>query len=186
MQGRDGAAMVSQDIQDRREAYLEIMHAHGTKSPAEISASIRETQSQLLDVLNGWSDADALWKPAPAEWCIRDLALHAMFTERLVAKLVHYTARGAFPPAADLAGAGIGMMPADDGRAYRQVLDDLRAANDALIETVGELRGEPDVKTQATHPFFGPLNCLEWAGFQRVHDLDHIQHAEKIRAGYAR
>ena len=177
--------MVSQDIQDRRDAYIEIMRAHAEKSPAEISDSVRETQSRLLGVLDGWTDADALWKPAPDEWCIRELALHALFTERLVAKLVHYTARGAFPPAADLEGAGIGMMPADDGREYRRVLDDLRAANEALVATLQEIPDEPDMKMQAAHPFFGRLNCLEWAGFQRVHDLDHIQHAEKIRAGFA-
>jgi hypothetical protein len=26
------------------------------------------------------------------------------------------------------------------------------------------------------------LNCKEWAAFQRVHDEDHVQHAEKILA----
>ncbi len=177
--------MVSQDIRDRRDAYVEVMRAHAKQSPAAIIASVRETQGRLLNILDGCADADAVWKPAADEWCIRDLALHAMFTERLVAKLVHYAARGAFPPAADLEGAGIGMMPADDGREYRRVLDDLRAANEMLVETLAELPVQPDMKMQMTHPFFGPLNCLEWAGFQRVHDLDHIQHAEKILAGLA-
>jgi hypothetical protein len=78
------------------------------------------------------------------------------------------------------------MMPADDGREYVRVLDELRAANVALVETLAGLPEQPDMTMQVPHPFFGPLNCLEWAGFQRVHDLDHIQHAEKIRAGYAR
>jgi hypothetical protein len=178
--------MVSQDIQERRDAYVAIMRDHAKKSPDEIADSVRETQGLLLSVLDACTTADALWKPAPEEWCIRELALHAMFTERLVAKLVHYTARGGFPPAEDLEGAGIGMMPADDGREYVRVLDELRAANVALVETLAGLPEQPDMTMQVPHPFFGPLNCLEWAGFQRVHDLDHIQHAEKIRAGYAR
>jgi hypothetical protein len=30
------------------------------------------------------------------------------------------------------------------------------------------------------HPWFGELNCREWAVFQRVHDEDHIRHAGKM------
>ena len=46
------------------------------------------------------------------------------------------------------------------------------------------LAADPESRLDGTvnHPFFGPLNCLEWAGFQRVHDLDHIQHARRIIA----
>ena len=70
-------------------------------------------------------------------------------------------------------------MPAER---FRQVLDDLRDANAGLLESVRSLPPEPDREMRLPHPFFGPLTCLEWAGFQRVHDLDHIQHAQKIIA----
>jgi hypothetical protein len=77
------------------------------------------------------------------------------------------------------------MMPADDGRSYEHVLEDLRARNADLLRAVESLPAQPDVEMRLPHPFFGPLNCLEWAGFQRVHDLDHIQHAHKILATLA-
>jgi hypothetical protein len=54
--------------------------------------------------------------------------------------------------------------------------------NGALVESLQGLPDEPDMEMKLPHPFFGPLNCLEWAGFQRVHDTDHIQHAGKILA----
>ena len=86
------------------------------------------------------------------------------------------------PPAEDLEGAGIGMMPKEDGRPLGEVLEELGRRNGELLEAVRSLPEEPDVEMKVPHPYFGPLNCLEWAGFQRVHDTDHIQHAEKILA----
>jgi hypothetical protein len=43
----------------------------------------------------------------------------------------------------------------------------------------------PNLELKAAHPFFGMLNCAEWAVFQRVHDEDHAQHAQKIIAATA-
>jgi len=74
-------------------------------------------------------------------------------------------------------------MPEDGGIGYREILADLEAVNKDLLEAVRSLPDEPDREMKLAHPIFGPLNCLEWAGFQRVHDSDHIQHAEKILAG---
>jgi hypothetical protein len=172
--------MVSQDIQDSRDVYLQLMHDHGRKSPSDIVASVRETQGELLAIFNSVDEPRALATPAADEWSLRDLALHAVFTERLIGKLIHYTARGSVPPREDLEGAGIGMMPAPDDRPYAEVLADLATMNAALLDAVRNLPEQPDLEMQVPHPFFGPLNCLEWAGFQRVHDTDHIQHARKI------
>jgi len=177
--------MVSEDIQANRERYVAIMDRHGTMSPEEIVASLSEKQAELLTVFSSVSVEQAVRNPAPEEWSLLELARHAAFTERLVGKLVHHMARSAFPPTVDLEGSGIGMMPADDGRGYAEVLDDLALKNTALLDAVRGLPDEPNVEMKAPHPIFGPLNCKEWAGFQRVHDLDHIQHARKILAGMA-
>ena len=156
------------------------MHDHDTKSREQIIESVRETQAELLGIFSGTSAARAARKPADDEWSLHELALHAVFTERLIAKLIHHAARGTNPPAEDLEGAGIGMMPKDSDRTYEEVIDDLRRVNEDLLDAVRGLPEEPDREMKPAHPFFGPLNCLEWAGFQRVHDTDHIQHAEKI------
>jgi len=174
--------MVSEDIQRRRDEYLELMRAHASKTPVEIIASLTETQSALFAILSAIPDERAMRKPAPDEWCLHQLANHAAFTERLVAKLVQHGARGELPAPADLEGAGIGMMPPDDDRTYRDVLAELERNNAALLAAVRDLPPDPNLEFEIPHPFFGPLNCLQWAGFQRVHDLDHIQHAEKILA----
>ena len=174
--------MVSEDIERRREEFLLIMREHGKKSPAEIVASVSETQAALLEVFSSVPEAQAVRRPAPDESCLQELAEHAVFTERLIGKLVHYVARSSMPPAEDLEGAGLGMMPTHAARPYAEIMEDLQRVNAALLSAIENLPKEPDREMKVPHPFFGPLNCLEWAGFQRVHDLDHVQHAEKILA----
>jgi hypothetical protein len=173
-------AMVSEDIIAARDQYVAIMSDHGKKAPDAIIASLRETQAGLLATFRSASEAQAQQKPSPDEWNLLELARHAEFTERLIAKLIHHLARSSTPSAEDFSGAGIGMMPKDDNRGFAQVLDDLVRRNEDLLNAVSRLPEAPDREMKLPHPFFGPLNCLEWAGFQRVHDLDHIQHARKI------
>ena len=177
--------MVSDEIQANRERYLQIMQRHATMTGDAIVDSVRETQDELLAIYDAVDDEVARRKPAADEWSVHELALHTVFTERLIAKLIHYTARGSMPTAEDLEGAGLGMMPEGDTRPYRAVVDDLRRTNEALLDSVRGLPEQPDTEMKLPHPFFGSLNCLEWAGFQRVHDLDHIQHVRKIIAAVA-
>ncbi|MEX0785312.1 MAG: DinB family protein [Dehalococcoidia bacterium] len=174
--------MVSEDIVANRDRYLAIMHGHATMPPEAIIESLRETQSELLAIFGSAGEALAGHKAAPDEWSLHELALHAWFTERLIAKLVHHMARGVVPPAEDLEGAGIGMFPVGDTRTYSQVVAGLRQQNEDMLDALRGLPGTPDMDMKLPHPYFGPLSCLEWAGFQRVHDLDHIQHARKILA----
>jgi hypothetical protein len=178
----DVLALISDDIQANRERYLAIMHEHGTMQPDSIIESLRETQDELLSIFRSATEEQSRTKPAPGEWSLHELAVHAVFTERLIAKLIHHAARGTVPSAEDLEGAGIGMMPKGADRPYSEVLDDLERKNADLLEAVRDLPENPNTEMRPPHPFFGPLNCREWAGFQRVHDLDHIQHARKILA----
>ena len=51
--------IVSQDIEQRREQYLLMMHDHGTKSREQIIESVRETQAELLGIFSGAGRAEA-------------------------------------------------------------------------------------------------------------------------------
>jgi len=175
--------MVSDDIRGRREEYTQLMRHIGQMSPGEIIPQVAETQGRLLALLRPVGEERAARAPAEGEWCLRELTLHAAFTERLVAKLVQCLSRGEMPAREDLEGAGIGMMPAGDGASFREAVRRLEEMNASLLEAVRGVPAEPDLELRLPHPFFGPLNSLEWAGFQCVHDLDHIQHAQRILAG---
>jgi hypothetical protein len=62
------------------------------------------------------------------------------------------------------------------------LIERLRGSNERLLDAIAAMPDEPDTNAVSSHPFFGDLNCLEWAVFQRVHDADHTQHAQKILA----
>jgi hypothetical protein len=174
--------MVSDDITERRDEYIALIRATGRMAPTEVVAAVSETQGELLSLLRAVGEERAARSPAAGEWCLRELAAHAAFTERLVAKLVHCMARGEMPTREDLEGAGIGMLPPADERMFAEVVRELEEMNAALLDAVRGVPEEPNMELRLPHPFFGPLHCLEWAAFQRVHDLDHIGHAKKILA----
>ncbi len=121
-------------------------------------------------------DATAGRQPAAGEWSLRELVRHVITSGAGVAHVIETTSRGQEPR-----GRGsIGMMADDGGEPYPALIERLRETNQRLLNVIAALPAEPDMTVLAPHPFFGDLNCLEWAVFQRVHDMDHIQHAGKI------
>jgi len=70
----------------------------------------------------------------------------------------------------------------DDAGTYAALIERLHVANAKMLAAIRGLPADADTETKSPHPFFGELNCYEWAVFQRVHDSDHIQHAQKIIA----
>jgi hypothetical protein len=76
------------------------------------------------------------------------------------------------------------MLLEDDGRPFAEYVAELRDVNARMLAAIDGLPTDDSINTTMTaaHPFFGELNCLEWTVFQRVHDEDHVQHAQKILA----
>jgi hypothetical protein len=170
--------MVAEDVRVRVLGYIQ----HQSQKPHDaIAALVSESQKRLYDLVSPVSDEVARRKPAPDEWCIRELLLHVVDSEGAVARLVETLARGEARP-----------FPVDPGRLpegpadHAGLLQQLRETNERLIEVIRALPDEPDLEAKALHPFFGDFNCREWAVFQRIHDTDHLQHAEKIIAAVGR
>ena len=165
--------MVTDDVRERVLSY--IRHQAG-KSREAIISLVSGSQAQLLDVVSGVDEATAERAPAEGEWSIRELLRHVISAEDGVSKIVH--------------GLAVGQAPAGERSVGSQVADDtatalverLRASNQRLLDAIAALPAEPNTTAVDKHPFFGDLNCLEWAVFQRVHDVDHAQHAQKILA----
>lgn len=165
--------MVSEDIAARVTSYI---RHQGTKPPEALIELVSTSQGRLMDVFGGVSEDVASKKPALEEWSLRELIRHVIDAEDSVAGLVRTLSRGQPPEKR----GGAGMMPDDDGRPFGEYVAQLREVNARMIESVRTLPAPPDLAAKAPHPFFGPLNCTEWAAFQRVHDEDHAQHAKKI------
>jgi hypothetical protein len=171
--------VLPQDIRDRVTSYIQYQ---ATKPRAAIIELVRTSQQRYLDVVSALDDSATSKKPAPEEWSVRELIRHVIQSEQDVAALVQHLSRGALPPEDLTRRRGMGTMLDDDAKPFASFVESLRATNSAMLDAIASLPESPDLETKAPHPFFGPLNCLEWAVFQRVHDEDHIQHAQKILA----
>jgi len=167
--------MVSEDVAARVVSYIKHQAA---KPREEIARLVSDSQGRLLSAIEGVDDERASRPEAPGEWSIRELTRHVIAAEDGVAGLIEALSRGAAPRPR----AGLGSMIADSGEPFADLLARLREVNGRLLAAIEQMPREPNVAATYPHPFFGPLNCLEWAVFQRVHDEDHIRQVGKILA----
>jgi hypothetical protein len=150
----------------------------GAKSPDALVELVSTSQQRFVDAVDEVPDDIAGKKPAADEWSLRELIRHVIDAESGVAMLVERLARGQQPEQR----GGAGRMVEDDDRPFASYIDEVRSLNERMLGAIRRLPPEPNLTMTAKHPFFGELNCKEWAAFQRVHDEDHVQHAAKILA----
>ena len=165
---------IPDDVRARVVSYIQ---HQGAKSNGALADLVRTSQQRYIDVVGAISDDIAAKKPSEDEWSIRELTRHVVTTQNHVAALIWHSARSQEPPPRP---GGLGMSVDDDARPFAGWVAELRETNAKMLETILGLPDAADVSIKPKHPFFGPLNCREWAAFQRVHDEDHVQHAGKI------
>jgi hypothetical protein len=163
------------EVRDRVTSYI---RHQGSKSPDAIIDLVRTSQQKYTDIIAGTPDDVATRRPGANEWSLLELTRHVLSAQEGVAALVHSLARSEPTPG----GREAGQLIDDGGEPLSALVDRVRALNARLLDEIANLPESPDLDAKANHPFFGPLNCKEWAAFQRVHDEDHIQHAQKILA----
>ncbi len=167
--------MVSEDIRERVVSYLK---HQGAKEAPDIRALIERERTRLLDLLDGLSDAQAFWKPQPDEWSIKDVLRHLLNSERLVVGIVTSLAAGVLPEDE----IRPGLQDPQELVSLEDIVERLRGERQRLLAFLDSVSPSADLSATFPHPWFGPLNCKEWAAFQRIHDSDHIGQIEKIKA----
>lgn len=159
-----------------------IRHNAG-KDPAAIRDLVQQGHKQLVGLLAGMTEEQARFKPGPDEWSVLELLRHVIAAKRGVARTCATLGRGEA-----MAGAGRegdeqdGMM---GSRTYGSLAEARAALEEAHDQMRAFLDGElPHARRELRfkHFLFGDLNAVEWAVFQRVHDGDHSNQIEKIKA----
>jgi len=110
---------------------------------------------------------------------MRELLRHVVSAEAGVAAMVERLSRGEAFDGVRRTGSMI-----DDDPSFEAMLGRLRDTNERLLSAIRALPADAPLDVKSDHPFFGELNCREWAAFQKIHDEDHIQHARKIIASW--
>jgi len=167
------------EVKDRVLSYIKHQAAKGTP---ELKQLIQKGHEQILAQLAGMSDEQAGFKPGPGDWSVFEVLRHAVDAERRNARGCVALAEGKSFDSIDQI-AVESEAPFTTMSAARTALE---SSQQEMLAFVDALSPESSIESNLLHPFFGPLNCREWAAFQRVHDGDHAGQIEQIvaAAGY--
>jgi hypothetical protein len=149
------------------------------KGVESLVALMQRTAADWQRTLDGVSDAQAEFSPAPSEWTTKEVVTHFLNVtdgvNHQIEKLVH--------------GKDIGVLAADvpDERptetpSVAALSDSTAQVFDDIVRLMRSLEGNPNLGKQFPHPAFGQLDILQWIAFQRLHGMDHMQQIDKNKA----
>ena len=167
--------MVTDDARQRLISYL---GHQASKDVPVLVELIEEQRATLLALVDGVSEEQAAFRPAPDQWSVADVLRHVIAAEEGVARIVESLACGVVPEGQRALGSHI----PDEAQPLAALIERLRAARADLLARVRGWPASPDLAATFEHPLFGPLNCKGWVAFQRLHDADHIVQLEQIKA----
>jgi hypothetical protein len=167
-----------------------------------IGARIAAAAHDLEEVVANVSATDARLRPVAGKWTIAEVVDHMAQTNvRGAEELRHLIAgrRPPLPPVYEALHSGAGQWAPWD-----LLVEDLRAANSAMLEAIEGARHEPSIAQppptvrtvvvalrklgdgqQKPQIFFAELNWKEYALLQRLHLLDHRRQIKELRAALA-
>ena len=133
---------------------------------------------ELLDAFVDVSETQGNFRASPEDWTIREVAYHVLTGSQSVAATIERLVAG------DDAGE---VQWADPVRQQPVVsLADLhqQLLADSVIFSSMAGRFSDDVSLEPTSPHmsFGPLHCRAWFLFQRIHDRDHANQVQAVKA----
>ncbi|MBI5948757.1 MAG: DinB family protein [Chloroflexi bacterium] len=155
--------------------FLPRLQQQGRQSNAELGARLREMEARTFAAIEGLSEAQAAYRPAPAEWPILGHLAHMVDTLESCVIVAGDLAAGRQPPRDRLLEKEYALAPLDGSTArLRQ----------AFAEADAWLAGLPAAKDGAAmlaHGVFGQLNHREWAAFMIFHVGMHTGQVKAMR-----
>jgi len=166
--------MPPDDVRDRVLSYARY---HAAKGPDGIRQTVERGQRQVLDLLDGMTEEQARYRPGPNDWSVVEVLQHLVAVGEWMAEACADLAGGNPPPRQGSIGD-----PGSPLASLEEALTALEQTHAAFLRFAGSVSPETNTEATSPHPWFGPLNCLEWAVFQRIHDADHAGQIEQIMA----
>lgn len=138
-------------------------------------------RTAYLQAIEGMTQEQAAWRPPSGEgeaaWSALEVTQHMTQWTRNVIDMVEAMAAGR-----EGTKLPVGSLDAD----LSQPMADARRALARASMDLGALIARPgidaDLSGEVSHPLFGALNIRGWLLFQRVHDIDHVNQVEALKA----
>lgn len=160
-----------------------------------------ESHKEFFASIDGVSDAQWKWKPAPERWSVGETAEHIVLAEALLFDFVNKAMTAAPNPAWEEQTKGkaefiIRVMPSRQGKAQApepivprqgltraQVKERFEAQRIAIVKFAADTRLAIKEHT-ADHPFpvFGTLNAYEWLIYVPLHTIRHDKQIAEVKA----
>lgn len=168
------------EVVERITSYIQ---HNAAKQPPALRALVEQGDAQLISLLDGMTEAQASFKPAPDVWSVMELLQHVTTAKRGVARICAQLSRGEQPAGLGREGdEQDGVMGSKTFSSLAEARGVLESAHGELLDFVDGLSATADLDARFNHFLFGDLNCREWAAFQRVHDGDHANQIGQIMA----
>ena len=160
-----------------------------------------ESHQEFYALIDGVSDAQWKWKPAPERWSVGETAEHIVLAEALLFDFVNKAMATAPNPDWEEKTKGkaefiIRVMPTRQGKAQApepivpregltraQVKERFEKQRVAIIKFATETQA-PLKEHTADHPFpvFGTLNAYEWLIYVPLHTMRHDKQIAEVKA----
>ena len=177
--------MAAEAPNDLRERVGGSVRHNAEKSNDAIRDLVQQGHEQLINSIAGLTVEQATFKPSAEEWSVLETMTHILEVKVGVVEICEALARGELP---EPASAELNDKRMRDGFSVptfakpEEASEAAVKAHEGMVAFVDSLSYATNTEITHDHSFVGPLNCREWAVFQRVHDGDHGGQIEKIKA----
>jgi len=142
--------------------------------------AVREAAGELFQQFSGLDEAALCWRPAPAEWCMKEIAAHVRDAELLYQRQIEAIARG---DDERLPYEPVDVLPFERdyrGEPLRPFLYEYESAREDTIWLLYSL-DEEDWQRTGRHPYRGRVSIFDIARELHEHDLEHLVQARRLR-----
>jgi hypothetical protein len=144
--------------------------------------AVREMAGEFYRQLSGVNEKGLRWRPAPREWCLKEIAAHARDAELLYQRQIEAVVHGHLAHRR-LPHEALDVLPAE--RDYiddslQHFLYEFEAAREETVWLLYTL-DEDDWLRTGIHPYRGEISVHDIARELHEHDLQHLNQARITR-----
>ena len=150
-----------------------------SKGIDSLVALMERTGEDWRRCLDGVSEAQAEFSPAPGEWTSKEVVTHLLLAAASVNDQIRKLTSG--EDVGRLASAAPDERPAET-TSVAELSAETVTIFDEIARLTRALEGNAYLERQFPHPAFGQLNIMQWIAFQRLHGMDHMQQIDKNKA----
>ena len=142
--------------------------------------AIRESSGETLSLFSGLKEQSLRWRPAPDEWCLKDLAGHMRDTEALMQRQIELIIHETEP---QLPHEPVDVLPFERDYRDADVIEMLQEFQWAREETIWTLRMIDETGWHRTgiHRYRGPITIYDIVRQLHQQDLEHLYQARELR-----